>query len=273
VVTRRTGRGVFGALACVAAVAGCGGSSSPPTAAPHATAATADMAVARLAHVPAGTATIAYDAASQVLTVTLHVTGATPKVALPSHIHKGTCAGAPGDILYTLNAGMADDKGVVDVTTKVPNVPAVPSGAYVHFHTGPTTGTPAEKKSIVCADLTGQPGQLTMGPNGAAGDNVTGTATLSRDPDTRELTVKVTVDGLEPGTSHPAHIHIGSCEAEGPVVIPLTSLKADATGHAVSTTTTKDTPKIGTWYVNVHRGPGLMGPEFTPISCGNVSTS
>ncbi len=273
-IRSRTGCRVSGALAAAAALAACGGSSAPPAAQPTASAAaSASKASAQLAHVPTGTATIAYDAAGQVLTVTLHVTGAAPKVAMPSHIHKGACAGAPGDILYTLNPGMADDKGVVDVTTKVPNVPAVPTGAYVHFHTGPTTGTPAEKKSIVCADLAGQPGQLTMGPNGAAGDNVTGTATLTRDPGTKELTVKLALDGVEPSTSHPAHIHIGSCEAQGPVAVPLTSLQADAKGHAESTTTMKDAPEIGTWYVNVHRGPGLAGPEFTPISCGNVVRS
>ncbi|HEY2704369.1 MAG TPA: CHRD domain-containing protein [Candidatus Dormibacteraeota bacterium] len=274
-ISTRTGRGVFGALAAAAALAACGGSAPPPSAQPSAGggAAAATKASAQLAHVPTGTATIAYDAGTQVLTVSLHVTGAAPKVAMPSHIHKGTCAGAPGDILYTLNPGMPDDKGVVDVTTKVPNVPAVPTGAYVHFHTGPTTGTPAEKKSIVCADLTGHPGQLAMGPNGAAGDNVTGTATLIRDPGTRELTVKVVLDGLEPSTSHPAHIHNGRCEAQGSVAIPLTALQADAKGHAESTTTVKDAPEFGTWYVNVHRGPGLNGPEFTPISCGNVVAS
>jgi hypothetical protein len=271
VISMRTGCGVSGALAAVATLAACGGSSAPPAA--QATNGAVQKASAKLVHVPTGTATIAYDAPTQVLTVSMHVTGAAPKVALPSHIHKGTCAGAPGDILYTLNPGMADDKGVVDVTTKVPNVPAVPTGAYVHFHTGPTTGTPAEKRSIVCADLTGQPGQLTMGPNGAAGDNATGTATVSRDPGTKELAVKLVVDGLEPGTSHPAHIHIGTCEAQGPVAVPLTALQADAKGHAESTTTAKGAPEIGTWYVNVHRGPGLAGPEFTPITCGNLTRS
>jgi hypothetical protein len=271
VITTRACLGVSGAVAAVAALAACGGGSAPPAAQP--TAGAAQKASAKLAHVPTGTATIAYDAPTQVLTVSLHVTGAAPKVALPSHIHKGTCAGAPGDILYTLNPGMADDKGVVDVTTKVPNVPAVPTGAYVHFHTGPTTGTAAEKKSIVCADLTGQLGQLVMGPNGAPGDNATGTATITRDPGTRELTVKLVVDGLEPSTSHPAHIHTGSCEAQGPVAVPLTALQADAKGHAESTTTVKGAPEIGTWYVNVHRGPGLNGPEFTPITCGNVARS
>jgi hypothetical protein len=104
---------------------------------------------------------------------------------------------------------------VVDVTTMVPNVPAVPTGAYVHFHTGPTTATAGEKKSIVCGDLTGQPGTVRLGPNGAPGDDATGTATITRDPGTRRMTVRVVVDGLEPGTSHPAHIHAGSCEAQG----------------------------------------------------------
>src|SRR6202011_423515 len=97
VIATRTGFGVSGALAAVAALAACGGGSAPPAAQP--TAGAAQKASAKLAHVPTGTATIAYDAPTQVLTVSLHVTGAAPKVALPSHIHKGTCAGPPGDIL------------------------------------------------------------------------------------------------------------------------------------------------------------------------------
>ena len=208
----------------LAALAGCGGNGggAPAT----------ETASAQLSHVPTGTADISYDAATQVLTVTMHVTGATPKVALPSHIHKGSCAGAPGDVLYPLTAGKADAGGVVNVTTMVPNVPAVPSGADVHFHTGPTTATAGEKKSIVCGDLNGQP-----------------------------------------GTAHPAHIHLGSCEAQGPVIVPLDALQADSSGHAEATTTVQNAPGIGTWYVNVHRGPGLDGPQFTPITCGNVSSS
>ena len=260
----RSGLAVCAAGISLAALAACGGSSPAPA---------MEKASARLSHVPTGTADIAYDAGTHELTVTMHVTGAAPKTALPSHIHKGTCAGPPGDILYPLTAGMADDAGAVTTTTKVPNVPAVPSGAYVHFHTGPTTATPAEKKSIVCGDLTGQPGTIKLGPNGAAGDNASGTATITRDPATKQLTVTLTVDGLEPGSAHPAHIHLGSCEAQGAVAVPLTSLQADANGHAESTTTAANAPDIGTWYVNVHRGPGLTGPEFTPITCGNVSPS
>jgi CHRD domain len=249
----------------LAALAGCGGNGSAAPA--------LENASAQLSRVPTGTADISYDAGTQALTVTLHVTGVAPKVALPSHIHKGTCAGPPGDILYPLTAGKADANGVVDVTTTVPNVPGVPSGAYVHFHTGPTTATAGEKKSIVCGDLNGQPGTIRLGPNGAPGDNPGGTATITRDPATGRMTVKVVVDGLAPNTSHPAHIHLGSCEAQGPVIVPLDALQADSNGHAEATTTVQNAPDIGTWYVNVHRGPGLMGPEFTPITCGNVSAS
>jgi hypothetical protein len=261
---RRTGAPVVAGIV-LAAIAGCGGNSSGAPA--------TEKASARLSHVPSGTADITYDAGSQVLTVAMHVTGAAPGVTMPSHIHKGSCAGPPGDVLYPLSAGKADASGVVDVTTMVPNVPAVPTGAYVHFHTGPTTATAGEKKSIVCGDLTGQPGTVRLGPNGAPGDDATGTATITRDPGTRRMTVRVVVDGLEPGTSHPAHIHAGSCEAQGPVIVPLNSLQADSNGHAEATTVTDNAPDIGTWYVNVHRGPGLKGPEFTPITCGNVTST
>jgi len=256
------------AAACITVLAACGSSGGGSSSSSSASG-SAEKASAQLAHVPTGTADVEYDAATKVLTVTISVTGAAPKVTMPSHIHKGTCAGPPGDILYTLDPGVADDKGVVKVTTKVPNVDAVPTGAYLHFHTGPTTATPPEKKSIVCGDLNGQTGMIKMGPNGAVGDNPSGTATLSLDPSTG-LSVKLVLDGLEPGSAHPAHIHAGSCEAQGPVVLPLPAVIADTKGHA-EVSATLQAASIGTWYVNVHRGPGLMGPEFTPIACGNVT--
>src|SRR5438552_2201752 len=104
-----------------------------------------------------------------------------------------------------------------------------------------------------------------------------GTADLNWDPSSHNLTVKISLTGLAPGpkSTHPAHIHTGSCSNQGPVIYPLKNLGADAHGNATMTTTisnvTKGIPASG-WYVNVHNGPTLTPAEqFLPIVCSDVS--
>jgi CHRD domain len=110
------------------------------------------------------------------------------------------------------------------VTSTVSNVSAVPDNADVHLHTGPSMESPAERKSIVCGDLRGQATTVRMGPPDETGDNVSGTATLNLDRASKRLTVKLVLDGLEPNTSHPAHLYVGSCDSQGPVAKPLNTV-------------------------------------------------
>lgn len=103
-----------------------------------------------------------------------------------------------------------------------------------------------------------------------------GQATLTYDAAAKTLKVEVKLVGLAPGSSHPNHIHGGSCAQQGGVLYPLTAITADSHGTADVTTTVKDVkegkiPASG-WYVNVHNGPGLQPAEqFQPIVCGDVS--
>ena len=104
-----------------------------------------------------------------------------------------------------------------------------------------------------------------------------GMATLNWDPSSHMLTVKITLTGLAPSSTHPSHIHTGSCSNQGAVVHPLQNIVADATGNATVTTMvpniTNGIPASG-WYVNVHNGPGLSPDEqFLPIVCGDVVNS
>jgi len=83
----------------------------------------------------------------------------------------------------------------------------------------------------------------------------------------------VQVSGLVAGSSHPNHIHVGSCEHQGKVAYGLTTLTADDLGNATATTTLKDVTDVAYngWYVNVHFGPALTPQaQFSPIACGNV---
>jgi|GEM_PF-2087374 LPXTG-motif cell wall-anchored protein len=102
------------------------------------------------------------------------------------------------------------------------------------------------------------------------GQTATGTATLRPGPAPNQTIVTVTVRGLPPNQVRVNHIHRGSCEAEGPIVYPLTDLRSDAQGNATASTTVPAslaTLTTGQYYINVHAGPALPAPG---ISCGNI---
>jgi hypothetical protein len=90
------------------------------------------------------------------------------------------------------------------------------------------------------------------------------------------LTVEVSATGLAPNSTHPEHIHGGTCTSNpmGPILYTLNPLIADAHGDGTSVTNIKGVqkgiPATG-WYVNVHNGPTLNTDlEARPIACGNV---
>src|SRR5260221_3100205 len=65
----------------------------------------------------------------------------------------------------------------------------------------------------------------------------TGTSDLRWNPSTHTLTVKLSLTGLAPNSTHPSHIHAGSCNAKGMIGYPLRSVVAvlNGTGTAPST--------------------------------------
>ncbi len=106
----------------------------------------------------------------------------------------------------------------------------------------------------------------------------TGQATLAYNTATKSLTVELNLTGLAPGSTHPAHIHSGLCEKQGAVLYPLNPIVADAKGVADSVTVVPNIAEggipNGTWYVNVHNGPGLSpNSQFEPIVCGDVANT
>ncbi len=112
---------------------------------------------------------------------------------------------------------------------------------------------------------------VTLSPT--QGANATGFATLNvTAPGTLQVIVNVT--GLAPNSSHPEHIHLGSCDLGGPILYPLRQLNAGPDGTASSVTIINGSSTLlitsDGWYVNVHAGPTLAGNGSRPISCGNV---
>ena len=97
---------------------------------------------------------------------------------------------------------------------------------------------------------------------------VTGSATVSYNAATNMTTVKVTVNHLEPRSSHPEHIHAGTCSSNGPVLVGLKTIKANTMGTGVATTIFKGSVMNKAAYINVHMGPGLALTQYTVLACG-----
>lgn len=111
-------------------------------------------------------------------------------------------------------------------------------------------------------------------PLSAVGESgVTGTAEIVKG--TGGFTVTMKLKGLAPGSNHVDHIHNGSCQANGGIAIALQPLAADGAGLASATSTINQDFAVpaGGWYVNVHAGPDLQGPNAKAIACGNVPPS
>jgi|ECHnycMinimDraft_1075156.scaffolds.fasta_scaffold00215_3 plastocyanin len=86
------------------------------------------------------------------------------------------------------------------------------------------------------------------------------------------MMVQVNVSGLAPNSTHQMHIHLGTCQYNGPIQYYLNSLVANSKGYASSTTVIHNVmflPNVG-WYINIHQGANLTGSGANPIACGNV---
>ncbi len=268
-------------------LAGCGGTtsahtSSGTTAPLSSNASNSTIASATLKHMPYGTATISWDPLSQGLTVKISLTGMAPNSAHPAYIHAGSCA-KQGAVVDPLQNIVADAHGVGSSTTVIKKVTTLPaSGWYITVHNGPGLAPADQFLPIVCSDLTFtkiSPAKmmsvqvpLNAAPGSNASETASGTAHLTLSG--RTLTVKLTLSGLQPKSSHAAHIHVGSCASQGAVVYPLQNVVADASGNANVTTTIKNVSSIPSrnWFVNVHYSTNISTQTgFNPIACGNVT--
>jgi CHRD domain len=121
-----------------------------------------------------------------------------------------------------------------------------------------------------CSSNSTQPVKVTLGAQ------PTGTATLTWDPQTKNVTAKVQLSGGTPGSTHAMHIHKGPCTPMGDILVPFPDLTADTDG-AINTTVTGTQPApdgltTGT-SLNIHLGTtAQLGTAlgFTPIACGDV---
>lgn len=93
---------------------------------------------------------------------------------------------------------------------------------------------------------------------------VTGTAVADRDGD--DLSVTITVEGLDPGTGYSAAIHEGRCTAGDSERLRLGTFAADEDGMAAATFTTSaaELPAGREWSVQLRSETGAT------VSCANV---
>jgi hypothetical protein len=117
--------------------------------------------------------------------------------------------------------------------------------------------------------------------HGASYGTLWGAAVIVYHPHARTITVTVNAGGLTPG-AHAAHIHVGSCTAQGPVQYMLMDFVADAYGRIVDQTRTVTNVTIPLpdrgWYLNLHQGNknNILTPagnptiNFRPLLCGDI---
>lgn len=241
---------------------------------------------ADLVHAPVGTADLTWDPNSHLLAVIVSATGLAPSSTHPEHIHGGTCASNPmGPILYTLNPLIADAHGdgtsVTNIKGVMNGIPA--SGWYVNVHNGPTLNMDLEARPIACGTVYNnntsahgkQSVNLALGATMNPDESVHGSAQIQIE--NNKVIVTMNVSGLAPNTTHMAHIHAGTCQAQGAVVYPLQPVGANAQGNATSTTVINNAQNFSAsrLYINIHEAATMNGlttqTGFNPIACGNIT--
>jgi hypothetical protein len=282
----------FAAAAAVvaASVAGCGSSTTPSATSTPATPSGAPAApiAVPLGAQPSGTVTLSWDPQTKNVTATMQMGGFTPNSSHAMHIHQGSCA-AQGDAVVPFPDVTANNVGAIDttVTSTQPAATGLAAGTLLNIHLAPAAqmGAPGSLgyTPISCADINpAASATLTMSPPPQPGQHPQGSATLTYDPAKKTLAVDVTASGLVAGSAHAAHIHLGSCDAQGAVQYMLNDLVASPAGTADTTTVVPNVdqaPPASGWYLNVHLGSssqiqlpnGQPTLYFQPIICGNIA--
>lgn len=111
-----------------------------------------------------------------------------------------------------------------------------------------------------------------LSPLGDSG--VSGSVTLT--PSDLQTIIEVTVEGSEPDSTHPNHIHTGAdCDNYTGIEVNLTDIAVGADGTGTATTTV-DMPILdienGNHVIVVHTGPTLQD-DPTPIACAQPPVS
>jgi hypothetical protein len=260
------------------------GTPSPTPSGPTPTPATGPKGSAKLTKAPTGQANLTYDPNTQNLTIQTTLTTLAPNSPHAMNIRTGNCI-STGPVIVTLPNVTADAVGNVNTSSsQMVQPPTQPSSGWYIEVTNGIGSSVYDTLNLVCADVTsvqggaGQPQtshvQFTqgVGPSMNASGNATFTLANS------QLTVALTVSGLEPGSQHAAFVSQGTCQNQSSAgsVHGLSPLTGDNSGNASSSTLISpwtSNPSTA-WYVVVTRGTNLSSfIDAAPIACGNVTVT
>ena len=181
----------------------------------------------------------------------------------------------------------ANAAGQADATlTSVDSVRWLPPLSRFVIRLGDSAGDPVAAEPIAESSvLPVRPepgaGYASYAVTGAA-LGLAGRAKITYDAAAQTLTVTVTASGLAPGP-HAAHIHLGSCQNQGPVKYMMADFIADASGDITSQTRVitgvTGVPGPGSWYLNLHQGGmnqilanGMPTLAFRPMLCTDLTS-
>jgi hypothetical protein len=231
-----------------------------------------------LSAMPSGTVTFGRDGGGNI-TTTVDAFGFTPG---SQHALEFVAQGGAVTPLGTLTASGA---GQVSQTVDSTDSGAFPTGGSFGIFNGTGTGS-VDREIIAKAGPLTQLGKTfklistAQSSNGNDFGTPQGTASVTYDPSAHTISVTVNATGVTPGM-HAAHIHIGSCQSQGPVQYMLMDFKGSlggVIGHQTRTVTGVNAPlPPAGWYLNLHLGNsnnilsnGQPTLFFRPLLCANI---
>ncbi len=229
----------------------------------------------RLQPMPQGTVTFGRTEAGQ-LTATVRTFGLTPGSS-----HSVWLVARDGETSASFGTLTAGGGGAADAVLYGTHVSRVPFGSRLVIGLDTTSGEPiAETSPVTWGERSYQLRAVEVGPAGIRYGTPRGRATLDYDQAAHTITVTLSASGLTPG-AHAAHIHIGSCQSQGPVQYMLMDFVANDRGqvvHQVRTVTGVTSPiPANNWYLNLHQGNsnnilsnGQPTVNFRPLLCANI---
>jgi CHRD domain-containing protein len=218
------------------------------------------------------------------LTVRAYMYGLTPG---SSHNVDLVIPGRPRAVRFSRLT--ANSVGQADGTLRSYVTGRVPPGSRLLILMGTKPAGIARKPIAETRRLTNpgrRPHRLEAVEVGRAGSSfgpLHGRARIAYNARRHTLTIRVDAGGLTPGR-HAAHIHLGSCMSQGPVLYMLKDLVANRRGrvvHAVRVFTKVTTPiPAHGWYLNIHQGNshnilsnGQPAIYFRPLLCANIAST
>jgi hypothetical protein len=256
------------------------GTPTPTPSGPTPTPSTGPKGTATLTKAPTGQAHLTYDPNTLTLSIQTTLTTLAPNSQHMMNLRSGNCV-STGPVIVALPNVTADAAGNVNTTSSQSVQPATQpsSGWYVEVTNGVGSSS-FDTLNLVCADITsvqggaGQPQnaniQFTQGVGPSM--NASGKATFTLNQ--TQLTVVLTMQGIESGATVPAFVIQGTCQNQtNQQVIGLQPLTADSSGNATSTTVISNVPSAPStaWYVVVRRGTSTTSAlDLAPIACGPV---